>query len=366
MTSTRITWLLPLCLFALAACQRQKPPERVPRPVVTTTVQTGADAGLRIYSGEVRARHEVDLGFRVPGKLVERPVVQGQRVRRGELLARLDPADARLSDESARAQVATAQANLALAKAEYARAQRLLAQRFISQSALDARKTQLDAAESSLQQAQAQQGVSGNQLGYTSLLAGNDGVITATPAEPGQVVAAGQAVVRLADPRELEVLIWVPESRVAEVKVGEAAFVRPWDAQDKTLPARVREVAASADTATRTYAVRVALAQPDASLTLGATAAVAFRHADAQAGVSLPLPALVRKQGATQVWVVAADGTVSPRDVEVAAYRDEVAIVRAGLKPGDRVVTVGAHALSVGEKVRVVDAQAPVALDITR
>lgn len=360
------TLLLSACVLAMTACGKRENAPEGPRPAVVQTVREGAEAGLRAYSGEVRARHEVDLGFRLGGKIVERPVALGQRVAKGQLLARLDPQDARLSAEASTAQVGAAEADLKLAEAEYERARRLVEQKFLSASALDSRRTQFEAAQSRLKQARAQQGVSGNQLDYTRLVAGMDGVITAAPGEAGQVVAAGQAVLRLADPQEIEVLIWVPESRVSELKLGMAAFVRPWSAQDRTLSGKLREIAASADTATRTYAVRVAVDKPEGLLSLGSTAAVAFAQREANATVTLPLPAVVRKQDRAYVWVVGPDGALSKRAVEVAGWRDETVTLRSGLRAGERVVTVGAHTLSEGAKVRPIEQSAPVALDLSR
>lgn len=355
-----------LCGLSLVACSKSETVSEGPRPAVVITVQDGVEAGLRAYSGEVRARHEVDLGFRIGGKIVERPVTLGQRVTKGQVLARLDPQDVRLSADAAAAQVAAAEADLKLAQAEFERAQRMVEQKFISASVLDSRRTQFEAARSRLEQARAQQGVSRNQLDYAQLNASMDGVVTATPADAGQVVGAGQAVVRLADPREIEVLIWVPESRVSEVQVGMPAFVRPWSAQDKTLAGKVREVAASADSTTRTYAVRVAVAQPEGALSLGATAGVAFPQTEGKAGVTLPLPAVVRKQDAAYVWVVGADGTPTQRAVELAGWRDQTVTIRSGLKAGDKVVTVGAHTVVPGMKLRPVEQAAPVALDVSR
>ncbi|MDQ8022604.1 MAG: efflux RND transporter periplasmic adaptor subunit [Moraxellaceae bacterium] len=361
--------LLPSLL--LAACNKPEPPPPAPRPVVVVNAGDEAGHGLRLYSGEVRARHEVDIGFRVGGKIVERKVSAGEAVKRGQLLARLDAQDLRLSDNAARAAVAAAEADVTLARAEFQRAETLVSQRFVSASALDSRRNQLQAAEARLRQVQAQAGVQGNQVSYSALLADRDGVIVAAPAEAGQVVAAGQVVVRLADPREREILIWVPETRIAQVKVGQPAFVRPWNAQERTLPGSVREVAAAADTTTRTYAVRIAVPGADDSLPLGATAGVGF-PVEEKVAIALPLPAVQRAAGGagstgpTHVWVVGADDIAQPRKVEVAAWRDELAVIASGVQPGERVVVVGAHALTAGEKVRPVAQSAPVALDVKR
>ena len=367
MSRSGVAWLAVAALV-VSACSKTEAPPAAPRPVVVMTVADQASDALQIYSGEVRARHETDLSFRVGGKVIERAFNLGDKVKKGQALARIDAQDARLSLTASDAQVKAAEADVALARAELERAQNLASQKFISGSVLDTRRTQLDAAQAKLRQAQAQAGVSGNQLGYTTLVADRDGVITAAPVESGQVVAAGQAVARLADPAQLEILTWVPEARVASIKPGQSALVRPWNEQDKTLPGSVRELAASADTATRTYAVRVAVPQPQGALSLGATAAVAFESASESRAsiISLPLPAVVGKGTTAQVWVVAADNTVKARKVEVADYRDEQALIRSGVKAGDRVVTLGAHLLAEGMAVQPVDAKAPVALDVKR
>lgn len=359
--------LLPLsAAILLSACARQEAPKPVPRPVVVTTVGMRADAAWSVYSGEVRARHEVDQSFRLGGKIAARLVNLGDKVRKGQALARLDPQDAQLSASATQAQVAAAEADLRLAQSELERARNLATQKFISASALDTRRTQVEAAQARLNQAKAQANISGNQVAYTTLVADRDGVITALPVEAGQVVAAGQAVARIADPSELEVLIWIPETRAASIKVGAPAFVRPWNAQEQTLPAEVREVAASADTITRTYAVRVKLSQPASGLGLGSTAAVAFAAPASDASVAIPLPAVTKGGAGSQVWIVDANNTVQLRAIEVAEYRDETAVIRKGLANGDRVVTVGAHTLTAGMTVRPVEQKAPVALDVTR
>ncbi|WP_018605064.1 efflux RND transporter periplasmic adaptor subunit [Uliginosibacterium gangwonense] len=361
-----VKYLALLAPLALLACGHKDAPQAGPRPAVVMTVGDHADAAWSVYSGEVRARHEVDLGFRIAGKIISRSVNLGDKVRKGQEIARLDPQDAKLSASASQAQVAAAQADLALAQAEYERARNLAAQKFISSSVLDTRQTQMDAAEAKLNQAKAQANVSGNQVGYATLMADRDGVVTALSAESGQVVAAGQLVARIADPAELEVQIWIPETRANTFKPGMPAFVRPWNTQELTLPAQVREIAASADSATRTYAVRVKLLSPDAKISLGSTAAVAFANASSEGAIKIPLAAVIKRDQGTQVWVVDAKNTIQPRLVEVGEYRDESVVIRSGLVRGDRVVTVGAHILNAGTQVRPVEQKAPVALDVTR
>jgi len=363
-----VLWpLIQLALpLALLACSQHEAPHSVLRPAVVMTVSERADASWSVYSGEVHARHEVDQSFRIAGKVISRQVNLGDKVHKGQALAELDPQDARLSANANQAQVAAAQADLTLAQAELERARNLAAQKFISGSVLDTRRSQVDAAQARLNQAKAQASVSGNQVGYTALTADRDGVVTALPVEAGQVISAGQAVARIADPSELEVLIWIPETRAATIKPGDPALVRPWNTQEKTLAASVREVAGSADATTRTFSVRVKLAQPDASLSLGSTAAVAFAAPTNEHNITIPLPAVIKRDANTLVWVVDAHNTVRPRVVDVAEYRDESAVIRHGLVLGERVVIVGAHTLTAGITVRPVEQIAPVALDVKR
>lgn len=358
--------LMLLMTAALLGCHRPSEPVNSPRPAVVMTVSDGNDANILGYSGEVRARYENDLSFRVGGKLVERLVNLGDPVRKGQVLARLDPQDIRLSASASMAMRAAAEADLALARAEFERAEMLLAEKFISKSAVDTRRAQLAAAQARLQQAQAQAQVAENQVAYTQLKAPRDGVVTALGAEVGQVLAAGQWAIRTADPAEREILSWIPEARLAQFKPGQAAQVQVWAAPEKLYAGRIREIAASADPTTRTYAIRISLAAPDANLSLGASAAVGFMHATA-AAVRVPLAAVMKGSGdQAHVWVLGADNKVVERSVVVDSLRDDVAVLRSGLVAGEKIVTVGAHALSAGQLVTPLAQGAPLNLDVQR
>lgn len=339
--------LLLLPLLLVAACGKEAPATAPsltgPKTVRVMTVSHGDTPADARYSGEVRARHESVLGFRVGGKLTERLVDVGARVKAGQPLARLDPIDARLA-------ASQAEANAALAEAELRRAQDLQAKSFVSQAALDAKVTTAKAAR-----AQAQ--LAANQAAYTTLYADKAGVVAAVLAEPGQVVSAGQAVLRVARDGEREVAIALPESVLATVRPGTAAAVSLW-ADGKRYEGRVREVAPVADAATRTFVARVSLVGADPALPLGLTAAVNF-SAPGAGRIRVPTAALFQQGDRPAVWVVGAEntaeGTVTLREVQVERYADEGAVLTGGLNAGERIVAAGAFKLIEGEKVRVVE-----------
>ena len=201
----------------LSACDSPPPPVAVPLSVLVREVGQDVAVPLTVYTGEVRARHETDLSFRVGGKLVARLVEVGDRVRPGQLLARLDPQDLRLSAEAARDQLVAAEAERSLARAELERARQLLAKKFVSEAVLDSRVTAVDAAEARVRQARAQSELSSNQAAYSTLRAEQPAVVLAVLADRGEVVGAGQAVLRTAHETEREVLIHVPEGRIGSI-----------------------------------------------------------------------------------------------------------------------------------------------------
>ena len=349
----------------LGACDAPPPPTSAPLSVLVREVGRDGAVPLTIYTGEVRARHETDLSFRVGGKLVERLVDAGDRVRPGQLLARLDPQDLRLSAEAARDQLAAAEAELSLARAELERARQLLAQKFISESVLDSRQTAVDAAEARVRQARAQSELSSNQAAYSTLRAEHPAVVLAVLADRGEVVGAGQPVLRTAREAEREVLIHVPEGRIGSISPGLAAEVRPLADSSRGYRGTVREIAAAADAATRTFAVRLSVESADEMLPLGASAVAGF--ADEQTrGTLLPLPAVVQRDGKTVVWSVDGAGRVSPTEVELLALHADGALVGKGLVPGMQVVVAGSHRLTPGQIVRAVPEDAPVQLDAGR
>ena len=276
-----MTRSLPIALVAtllLAACgQEQKSADSV-RPVLTVTVAPGAAATRDVYAGEVRARVETDLAFRIGGKIATRLVDAGVRVSRGQPLARLDPQDVKLAAEAARAQLASAESELALARAELERAADLLAKKFISQSAYDTRQASFTAAKARVQQALAQAAITANQESYATLAADADGVIVSVSAESGQVVAAGQPVMRLARNGEMEIVINVPEGQVARFRPGQDVAIALWADSATPFAGRVREIAGGADAVTRTFTVRVSVPQAPANARVGMSANIALQQ----------------------------------------------------------------------------------------
>lgn len=355
--------MIAALVVTLSACSAPPEAAKPPRAVLVRTLAAEAGAvEARLYTGEVRARHELDLGFRIGGKLAERLVDVGDRVRAGQVVARLDPQDVSLAAQAAAAQQAAAEADLVLARAEYERVGQLHARNFVSASAVDARRAALQAAEARLRQVRAQAAAAGNQADYAVLRAQQDGVVTAAPAEAGQVVAVGQTVLRLARGDAREVLIHVPESRVGELHPGLAATVRAWAQSQHAFGGSVREIAPSADAATRSYAVRVALDAADGLPPLGATATVAFARPAAMQ-VLLPLSAVSRAGERAVAWIVDDAQVVRRVEVDAGEFREDGVVIRGGLPTGARVVLTGVHRLVEGETVRPVDESAPIALD---
>lgn len=352
--------ILPFCLTLAACGEKSTPPAPQPRTVLAHEVHLGVGSVQAEYSGEVRARHEAVLGFRVGGKLVERRVDLGDRVAAGQILARLDAGDLSQSQRGAEAQQAAAEAELRFARAELERYRGLHAQKFVSQAALEAKETALKASEEKLRAAGAQGSIARNQTTYADLASDRAGVVSAVLAEAGQVVVAGQPVLRVAQSGEREVLIALPENRVGEIAPGNSAQISLWAEPERTYQGRVREIAPQADPVTRTYAARVALTNADARVRLGQTARVLF-SAGKSAGQTtlLPAGAVFQKGDQPAVWLIGADDRVKLRPVTVAAWREDGAAVSAGLNEGERIVAAGAYKLMEGEAVRVADGRRP-------
>lgn len=342
-----------MMVLAIGACGKSPPPaaaeQQRPRPVLVSSVAMTPRETAVTYSGTVQARVQANLAFRVGGAVVERPVDIGDNVKVGQLLARLDPKDLRLSLETAEHVVRAALADAANAQADFARYQRLgRGSPAYIPAEFDKRQAALDGTAARLAQAQRQLSLARDQLDYAELRADADGVITALPVEVGQVVAAGQTVAALAHTAATEIAVDVPENRLPDIHAATDITVALWSAPDKALHGRLREVGALADPASRTFMVKVAvLDPPTGQLGLGMTASVRFAHKAGAPVALLPAAAVVDKGGSPAVWVFdPARQRAALRPVRIEAWRgDGQAVVAEGLSQGDLVVAAGASLL---------------------
>ena len=345
-----------IAVLALVGCASEANVEINARPAVVEQPLVARAGATETYAGEVRARHEGTLGFRIAGKLLTRNVDAGAVVKRGAVLATLEAQDLQLQVESARAAVAAASADLSLTKAELERHRELLAKKYISQALFDARLNAHKAAEAQVAQARSQLSIAQNQSGYTVLRADADGVVTSTLIEAGQVVAAGMPVLRLARDGDREVLIAVPENRISLFALGMPVLIEVWAKDNARFPGSVRELSPEADPRTRTYDVRVALAGTDVPVQLGMTARVFLDAGDAPPALMLPLSALHELAGAPAVWRLDPKSKqVRLVPVQVGSYREEGVALLAGVSADDWIVTAGVHKLSEGQLVRPID-----------
>lgn len=346
-------------VLTLTACGKQEAPVETARPVLVVHPSGGAQQAFTAYAGEIRAREESALSFRIGGSLVKRLVDAGDRVRRGQLLAELDAGDAAAQARAAQAQLAAAEAELARASADRARYAALEKQKLVSRSVLDAQNTAQAAAAAQARAARAQLDVARNQAAYTRLLAPRDGVIANRLAEAGQTVAAGQTVYTLAGDAGREVAIALPESRMREVRVGQPVLVELWSAPGQRLPGRVREISPAADPQARTYAARIALeGDAAAAVELGQSARVYMQASGERAALGVPLSAVQRGGDgkASSLWVVdPATRRVRLVPVQLGTYAEDMVPVMGGVAADAWVVAAGGHLLRDGQLVAPVD-----------
>jgi RND family efflux transporter MFP subunit len=350
---------LALAAAALAGCRpAAEPPAPEVRPVRTYTVdKRDLDGGVSL-TGNVQARTEVNLAFRIDGRLVERAVGVGDTVRRGQLVARLDAENEQSALQSAQAQLAGARARLEEARSNYNRLKSLVAERAVSQALFEQSEAAFRSAESAVESAQSQVVLAQNRLSYTRLESDVDGVVTAQGVEPGEVVGAGRMVLQVAKQGGRDAVFDVPAQikdatpANATVKVALAT-----DARVATT-GRAREVAPRADPVTGTFRVRIALDNPPPAMRLGSTVVGSLRLAGGGTAISIPASALVRSDRQTSVWVVdPKTQTVAAKPIEVASFDPARVVVASGLAAGDVVVTAGVQALRPGQKVRLLDAR---------
>ena len=347
-----------IAVVALTACSKPATAPDPVRAVRTLTVSSETAGGTYEYAGEIRARTESRLSFRVSGKMLKRLVGLGDTVRAGQLLAQLDAQDLRLGQAAARAAVAAAQAGYDQSASDFKRYKELSDKGFIGPAELERREMAIKTARAQLDQARAQSSVQGNQAGYASLIADASGVITGVDLEPGMFAASGTPVLRLAHDGPRDVVFSVPEDKVDLVKTLAAQpgrfNVRLWGAGDAQLPASIREISAAADPATRTFLIKADIGAAAVNGTrLGQTATVLMALPQVAGVTKLPLSALREEQGRSAVWLVdRASMTLKSQDVQLAGADGNDAVITAGLVPGQIVVTAGVHVLSPGQKVK--------------
>ncbi len=337
----------------LAACGQEAAAPAAPRPALVVQPQP-LEAGADSYPGEVRARFEPELAFRIAGKVSRRLVEEGQRVKAEQPLAELDPQDVRLQLEANRAQLAAAEANLSLVRAERDRYQKLLERQMVSHSQYDNAENLYRAGLARVKQAKAEFDVAGNQAAYAVLRAPQAGVIAKRQVEVGQVVAAGQTVFTLAADGEREVAISLPEQQFAHFAVGQAVSVELWSHPNERFEGRIRELSPAADPRSRTFAARIAFTSAKVPADLGQSARVYIAHATG-VPLAVPLSAVNAENGQAYVWRVNPQHRLERAAVRLGPYGSERVPVLAGLQADDWIVAAGGHVLREGQEVRPVD-----------
>lgn len=353
--NSRLPALLPVMVaLLLSACGKQAAAPEPERAVRTQLIESSSAGMTREFAAEIRARTESRLSFRVGGKIQQRLVNLGDKVRAGQVLAQLDAQDLRLGSEAAQAQMIAARTNRDQAGADYRRFIELHQQGFISAAELERRDAYFKASQAQLDQAKAQASVQGNQVAYAALVADAPGVVTGVDAEPGMVVGAGMPVLRVAHDGPRDVVFSVPEDQVGSLRAAAsqpgALRMRLWG-QQEAQPLQLREVSAAADPVTRTFQVKADVGKTDVKL--GQTAAVLWELPRLGNVVKLPLSAILERGGKSQVWVLdPAAMTVRAQPVQIGGADGNTVVIAGGLQPGQEVVTAGVHVLTDGQKVR--------------
>lgn len=351
------SFILPL-LLTVGCNQQDQQPQQTPRSVKVYLVGEETSEKTSAFAGEVQPRWETTFSFRVAGKITRRAIEVGDPVRKGQLLAKLDPSDYRLATKALQAQLKSAQADRNFAKADLARYHELLSQRVISPPEFDHHKTAYTNAQEKVSALQAQLDQITNQLKYTELLSDRNGVVTALEIESGQVVTAGQPVIKLARLDEKEIQFDVPEQRVADIKLNQRVEASLWSTGNQRFQARIREIATTADPVSRTYRIKATLMEGLDNTRFGMTATI-WLPADISNTIAVPLSALFTAQNKPtqpQVWVV--DEThlkVKTVPIHIGSNVDGERIVVTGLTAGQLIVSAGVQRLKEGQAVRLID-----------
>jgi RND family efflux transporter MFP subunit len=345
---------LALVAIALAGCNEVVAEKVAPsRPVLVSIAHYEPESPERSFVGTIKPRIETDMGFRVPGKVAKRLVEVGQTVDVGQPLATLDEVDLKLQAEQSEAEYRAATGVLAQAGAAEKRAKDLRGKGWTTDAQLDQSKAAADEARARLNRAERSVELTKNSLSYATLVADTRGVVTATLIDAGQVVASGQTAVRVARFAEKEAVVAIPETLVGRAKDG-VASVTLWSEPDKKYAAKLREVAPSADPATRTYLAKFSLPDAGETVSLGMTATLTLADPATTRVARLPLSALFSQGGEPSLYIVDAKGDVALKPVTVKAYETNSVVISGGVDEGAKVVTLGVQKLDPAQKVRVV------------
>lgn len=357
MFSHKLSSAILISLFPLAfvACSEKMPIDpRTQTPLVKTVAVQQASDSSRSFTGTVAARVQSDLGFRVAGKVLERYVDAGQIVKRGQPLMRIDPIDLQLTANAQREAVLVAKARADQTADDEIRHRGLVEEGAISASTYNQIKAAADSAHAQLKAVEAQADVAKNASSYAVLLAGADGVIVDTLVEPGQVVNAGQTVVRIAHSGKREAIVNLPET--LRPALGSIAQAKLYGKDNQTVPAKLRELSESADGVSRTFEARYVLDEALANAPLGATITIQIKERDSstQTGLAVPIGAIFDAGKGSGVWVLEGRPShVTWRPVKILSITDDTARIDGNLNVNDQIVGLGAHLLHEGEKVRV-------------
>jgi RND family efflux transporter MFP subunit len=340
--------------IALGGCDKTVAQKAEPsRPVLVATAHYEAETPERSFVGTVKPRIEADMGFRVPGKVAKRLVEVGQMVDVGQTLATLDEVDLKLQADQAEAELSAATGVLAQAAAAEQRAKELKVKGWTTDAQMDQARATADEARARLERAQRSVELTKNSLSYATLAADARGVVTATMIEPGQVVASGQTAIRVARLAEKEAVVAIPETLLERAKTG-TATVTLWSDPNRKYAARLREIAPTADPATRTYLAKFSLPDADDNVSLGMTATLTLADPATERVARLPLSALFDQGEKPSLYVVDDRGDVALKPVAVKSYESNDVLITGGVNEGAKVVALGVQKLDPGQKVKVV------------
>ena len=346
--------MLALAVVALTGCNEKAAEVAAPgRPVLVATVHYEAESPARSFVGTIKPRVETDMGFRVPGKVAKRLVEVGQTVDVGQPLATLDEVDLKLQAEQSEAEFRAATGVLAQAAASEQRAKDLRAKGWTTDAQMDQSRAAADEARARFNRAERSVELTKNSLSYATLVADTRGVVTATLIDSGQVVSSGQTAVRVARFAEKEAVVSIPETLVGRAKDG-VATVTLWSDADKKYAAKLREVAPSADPATRTYLAKFSLPEAGDKVSLGMTATLTLSDPATERVARLPLSALFSQGSSPSLYIVDDSGAIALKPITVKSYESNAVVISGGVPEGAKVVALGVQKLDPAQKVRIV------------